>query len=74
MVGLTHWLRYEDDLLKWMERLLVDLKKRIDTNTERLAAAEKPLFLVDDQVSAGWGWGWGWGRVGFLDHVPLRPR
>lgn len=46
--------RYEDDLKKWMDRLLVDLKKRIDTNTERLQAAEKPLFLVEDQVSDSW--------------------
>ena len=45
--------RYEDELLKWMGRLVVDLQKRIDTNTERLKAAENPTLLAEDTVR-GW--------------------
>lgn len=40
--------RYERDLLRWFDRLLVDLKKRIDTNTERLRSADRPLLLPED--------------------------
>ncbi len=56
-----------------MDRLLVDLQKRIDTNTERLKATEKPLFLVEDQVGGlgrgrvGVGWCWGRGGVSLED-------
>ncbi len=35
--------------MKWFEKLLVDLRKRIETNTSRLKATERPMFLVEDQ-------------------------
>ncbi|PRW39225.1 Luc7 3 [Chlorella sorokiniana] len=40
---------YEADLLRWFERLLSDLRKRIDTNTERLRSSEVPVMLIEDQ-------------------------
>jgi hypothetical protein len=42
---------YERDLLRWMDRLLVDLRRRIDVNTERLAVTQRPLYLSEDQAA-----------------------
>jgi hypothetical protein len=42
--------RYEAELLRWFDRLLGDLRKRIDANKERLRGIEAPQALsVDDQ-------------------------
>lgn len=43
-------LGYEAELLRWMEKLLVDLRKRIDSNTVRLRAVDNPLLLHEDQA------------------------
>ena len=42
---------YEAELLRWFDRLLIDLRKRIDANTARLAALEPPpgVLPVEDQ-------------------------
>jgi hypothetical protein len=42
---------YERDLLRWMERLQNDLRKRIEANTVRLAATQKPAFLAEDKTA-----------------------
>lgn len=39
---------YEADLLKWFDRLLVDLRKRIDANTVRLAADDDAPLPTED--------------------------
>lgn len=41
---------YEADLLRWLDRLESDLRKRIDSNNTRLKSAERPLFLHEDQA------------------------
>ncbi|KAL6784297.1 hypothetical protein ACKKBG_A05600 [Auxenochlorella protothecoides x Auxenochlorella symbiontica] len=43
-------LGYEAELLRWLEKLLTDLRKRIDSNTVRLRAVENPLLLHEDQA------------------------
>lgn len=39
---------FEEELLRWLERLLSDLRKRIAQNEDRLQALEKPVLLPDD--------------------------
>lgn len=39
---------YEADLLKWFDRLLIDLRKRIDANTVRLAADDNAPLPTED--------------------------
>jgi hypothetical protein len=41
--------RYESELLQWFDKLLGDLRKRIDGNSERLKAVDEPLVLPEDQ-------------------------
>lgn len=40
---------YEAELLSWFDRLLSDLRKRIDSNTERLKGLDTPLVMAEDQ-------------------------
>lgn len=40
---------YEAELLKWFDKLLIDLRKRIESNTERLKVDDTPLILIEDQ-------------------------
>ncbi|KAI3431568.1 hypothetical protein D9Q98_004618 [Chlorella vulgaris] len=40
---------YESELLQWFDKLLGDLRKRIDGNSERLKAVDEPLVLPEDQ-------------------------
>lgn len=35
--------------MRWLDRLLADLRRKIDSNTERLKAISKPAFLAEDQ-------------------------
>lgn len=37
---------YEADLLKWFDRLLGDLRKRVDANSRRLETIETPAITV----------------------------
>lgn len=39
---------YEADLLKWFDRLLIDLRKRIDANTVRLATDDNAPLPTED--------------------------
>jgi RNA-binding protein Luc7-like 2 len=42
---------YERELLRRLDRLLVDLRRRIAGNEERLRGAARPMFLADDQAA-----------------------
>lgn len=42
---------YESELLKRFDRLLVDLRKRIDANSSRLVAADTPATLNPEDVA-----------------------
>lgn len=57
---------YEADLLKWFDRLLGDLRKRIDANSRRLESTESPVILVS-------GWVGGWNTYCRAAHRELQP-
>lgn len=42
---------FERDLIRRMERCLNDLHRRINANTQRLQASQKPAYLAEDQAS-----------------------
>ena len=42
---------YERDLMRWLDRLLADLRKRMEANKRRLESISKPAFLAEDQAA-----------------------
>lgn len=42
---------YERDLMRKMDRFMMDLQRRIDSNKQRLAATQQPLYLADDKAT-----------------------
>lgn len=46
-------LGYERELKRWLDKLMGDLRSKIQRNEERLAQQEAVVFLPDDQVSSG---------------------
>lgn len=42
---------YERELMRKIEKFQGDLRRRIEVNTERLAATQQPLYLANDQTA-----------------------